>query len=42
VYDLQEKIDSAQSKILSLRERVNKGCFKKLALERELKLDKVV
>ena len=41
VSDLQEKIDSAQSEILSLRERVNWGCSEKLALERELRAIRV-
>ena len=35
--DLQKKIDSAQSEILSVREWVNKGCSEKLALEREFR-----
>ena len=36
VSDLQEKLDSVKSEILSLQERVNRGCSEKLALEREL------
>ena len=35
--NLQEKIDSAQSEILSLREWIDGGCSEKLALERELR-----
>jgi len=37
LFDLQEKMDSAQSEILSLRERDDRGCFEKLTLVRELR-----
>ena len=37
VSDLQEKMDSAQSEILSLRKQIDKGCSTKLGLERELR-----
>jgi len=36
VSDLQERIDSAQSEILSLWERVNMDCSEKLVLEHDL------
>ena len=35
--DLQERIDYAQSEILSLLERVDMCCSEKLALKRELR-----
>jgi len=36
VFDIQKKIDSTKSEILSLREWVDRGCFENLALECEL------